>query len=41
MSRRLLKTANGRGLYQVTEQGVTWQEWLSLPPRGTTDPAIA
>ena len=40
MSRRLLKTANGLGLYEITEMGMTWQEWLRLPSRDTTDPAL-
>ena len=40
MSRRLLKTANGLGLYEITEMGMTWQKWLRLPSRDTTDPAL-
>lgn len=41
MNRRLLKTANGSGLYEVTHPEIgSWLEWQRLPPRDTTDPAL-
>ena len=42
MNRRLLKTANGSGLYEVTHPEIgSWLEWQRLPPRDTTDPATS
>jgi hypothetical protein len=41
MNRRLIKTANGKGLYEIRGEYGTWQEWLPLPrPEPAVDPAL-